>query len=223
MSKFDSDYLDYLGVPNDQRKSMNLSIIEDDDPQVISTAKTLTKRTGDEGTEETTEGSATSEPETDPLYNQTELAKLFDISRNTVIDILKEHGIEPVASGQGGPRGKKYRLSEVQDILTTKYIKSDRKTAATERKLEAEADLKEDEVKKRRGELINVSDVELGAVQLFRALHNRMVQYCDDSALDISRLRTRGEVAHLQKERIGKILQDLRNDPNNFLTRYIDK
>src|SRR6185503_4766014 len=109
-----------------------------------------------------------------------ELAKLFNISRNLVVDILKDHPeIEPVSPGQGGPRGKKYRLSDVEDILTTKYVKSDRKTAASERKLEAEAELKEIEVHKRRGELILVTDVELGAVQLFRALHTRLVQYCD--------------------------------------------
>jgi hypothetical protein len=212
---------------------MKLSIVDDDD-QALPTAETLTKEMGS-GSEkrrvsedeksvlrsDTAVVDTTSNSEdTDPLYNQTELAKLFNISRNTVIDILTEHGVEPVVPGQGGPRGKRYRLSEVQDILKTKYIKSDRKTAATERKLEAEAELKEIEVQKKRGELIAVSDVELGAVQLFRALHTRMVQYCDDSALDISRLRTRGEVAAHQKDAIGKILQDLRSNPNNFISRY---
>lgn len=183
---------------------MKLDLMDDYDEQALSTEKPLDS--------------------VDPTYNQTELAKLFKLSRNLVIDLLNDNGIEPVEAGQGGPRGKRYRLSEVQDILKHPHnIKSDRKTAATERKLEAEAELKEIEVKKRKGEVISVTDVELGAVQLFRALHNRMVQYADDSALDISRLRTRGEVAALQKERIGKILQDLRNDPNNWITRNLDQ
>lgn len=209
---------------------MNFLSIEDADDQALPTAKTLTKETrpvGRKGQDMdqsqvlvTRSVRSADDHEEDPLYNQTELAKLFNLSRNLVIDILKDNGIEPVSAGQGGPKGKRYRLSDVEDILTTKYVKSDRKTAATERKLEAEAELKEIEVGRRRGELIAVSDVELGAVQLFRALHTRLVQYCDDSALDISRLRTRGEVAAYQKDAVGKILQDLRSDPNNFVARY---
>ena len=158
----------------------------------------------------------------DPEYNQTQLAKMFGMSRNMVIDLLNEHEIEHVNQGQGGPKGKKYRLSQVRDILKHTNLKSDRKLAATERKLEAEAELKEIEVKRKLGEMIETSDVELGAVQLFRALHNRLVQYCDESALDLVRLKTRGEVAFYQKEHIGKLLQDLRADPNNFVTRYMN-
>lgn len=202
---------------------MNLSIVDDDD-QALPTAETLTdshrEQVADSHREQVADEYRTLPEE--KLYNQTELAKLFDISRNSVIDILKDNGVEPVSQGQGGPKGKRYRLSEVQDILTTKYIKSDRKTAATERKLEAEAELKEIEVQKRRGEIIAVSEVEQGAVQLFRSLHTRLVQYCDESALDISRLRTRGEVAAYQKEHIGKLLQDIRSDPNNIVARSVN-
>lgn len=158
-------------------------------------------------------------PEQEQLLNQTELARLFKMSRNLVIERLNDAGIEPVT--KSARAGAKYRLSEVEAILVHKVLKSDRKLEATERKLEAEAELKEIEVQKRRGELIQVSDVERGGVQLFRALHNRLVQYCDESALDISHFRNRGEVAHYQKDHVGKILLELRADPNNFIAKYL--
>lgn len=155
----------------------------------------------------------------DQKLNQTELAKLFKLSRNVVIERLKEAGIEPIS--QGGKGGTKYWLSEVREVLTLNtYMKSDRKLEATERKLEAEAGLKELELEKRRGEFLPVSELELGAVQLFRALHNRFNVYFADSALDISRLRTRGEVEAYQKEHGGLILQELRDDPNNLIAKY---
>jgi hypothetical protein len=103
---------------------MKLSIVEDDD-QVLPTAKTLTQESrpihkNGQGVDQEQVRDADvvrgSDEHTEKFYNQTELAKLFDISRNAVIDILKEHGVEPVEQGQGGPRGKRYRLSDVQDI-----------------------------------------------------------------------------------------------------------
>lgn len=158
-------------------------------------------------------------PDGPETLNQTELARKFNMSRNVVIERIEEAGIEPVQ--RGGRTGTRYRLADVEPILKLKYDKSDRKLEATERKLEAEAGLKEIELEKRRGELISVSEIELGSVEFMRGLYNRFMTYFADSALDISRLRTRGEVEHYQKEHGGKILQDLRENPNNALTKYL--
>lgn len=154
----------------------------------------------------------------DQLLNQTELARIFNISRNVVIERIEEAGIEPVSRGRGGT---KYRFGDVKDVINLKYVKSDKKTEFQERKLGAEARLKEIQVGEREGSLIDISEIELGATQFFRALYNSFMVYFADSALDISRLRTRGEVEAYQKEHGGKILLNLRDDPNNALARHI--
>lgn len=151
--------------------------------------------------------------------NQTELARLYNLSRNVVIERIEEAGIVPVQ--RGGRTGTRYLVTpELTELLTHKYNGTDRKLEATERKLEAEAELKEIQVQERRGELIAVSEIELGSVQFFRTLYNSLMTYFADSALEISRLRTRGEVEHYQKTHGGQLLQNLREDPNNALTRY---
>lgn len=152
--------------------------------------------------------------------NVTELARKFNMTRNLVMERIEEHP-EIVPVHRGGRLGTRYRVADVEAILVLKIARSDRKLEATERKLEAEADLKEIEVAKKRGEMIFVSEIELGSVQFFRTLYNSLMTYFADSALDISRLRTRGEVEHYQKIHGGKLLQKLRDDPNNALTKYL--
>lgn len=158
-------------------------------------------------------------PDGPETLNQTELARKFNVTRNFVIEQITAAGIVPFQ--RGGRTGTRYIITpELEQALKSKYQKSDRKLEATERKLEAEAELKEIEVEKRRGELIYVSEIELGSVQFFRTLYNSLMTYFADSALDISRLRTRGEVEHYQKEHGGVLLQKLREDPNNLLTKF---
>lgn len=153
--------------------------------------------------------------------NQSELALKYHISRNSVITKLEAAEIHPIK--KGGPGGTRYEVTpELEEALELDYIKSDRKTAATERKLEAEAELKELEVKKRLGEYVPLMDVELAAVNLFRSLYLRIVKYCDDSALELSRMTTRGEVAAHQKQELGAILQELRSNPNNYITANLE-
>jgi hypothetical protein len=178
----------------------------------MKSAKSSAKDT----TQETPKESVT-EPGEETL-NQTDLARRFNMSRNVVIERLDEAGIVPVV--RGGRGGTRYRVSDVEDVLTLKYAKSDRKLQATERKLEAEAELKEIEVQKRRGELIAVVEVERGAVALFRGLYMAFMGYFADSALEISRLQTRGEVEHYQKQHGGALLQRLREDPNNIIASH---
>lgn len=152
--------------------------------------------------------------------NQSELALKYKISRNSVIEKLNEAGIHPIQ--KGGRGGTRYEVTqELEEALELDYVKSDRKTAAQERKLEAEADLKELEVKKRTGEYVPISDVQLAAVNLFRNLYLKLIQYCDDSALVISRMTTRGDVAAHQKAKMSELLQDLRNNPNNYITKNL--
>jgi hypothetical protein len=153
--------------------------------------------------------------------NQSELALKYKISRNSVIEKLDQAGIHPIQ--KGGKGGTRYEITpELEEALELDYIKSDRKREAQERKLEAEAELKELDIAERRGEIVAVNLVELAAVTLFRTMYLRLIAYCDDSALDISRMKTRGEVAAYQKEKIGVLLQELRTNPNNFLTANLE-
>ncbi len=165
----------------------------------------------------------TETPEPTPdgeLLNINQLAAHFGKKRYWVAEKLT--GIVPAGTGKKG--SKLYYLRDVEDILSTGEVQGNatQKAEAQTRKLEAEASLKELEVEKRTGEVIQVSDVEQGATELFRAMHNRLTFYCDDSALDISKLTTRGAVALYQKEHINTILQELRDNPTNFITKHLD-
>lgn len=162
------------------------------------------------------------EPEDDdPELNINQLASHFGKKRYWVAEKLL--GMTPCRVGKNG--AKFYRLGRVEEILTAPMVQgaATEKADAQARKLSAEAGLKELELERKRGDTIEVADVEQGATELFRALHNRLVQYCDESGLPISKLTTRGDVVLYQKEHIGKILQDLRENPNNFVTRYLNE
>lgn len=159
--------------------------------------------------------------EADPLLNINQLAARFGKRRYKVAELLTS--IEPDSIGKKG--AKMYRVSRVEDILDTPDVQANasEKSNAQVRKLDAEAGLKELLLEQKRGDVIDVADVEQGAVELFRALHNRLTSYCDDSALDLAKIGTRGEVAAYQKEKVAAILQELRENPNNFITQYLNE
>jgi len=153
------------------------------------------------------------------LINTSELARKFNLSRPTVISRLQEAGIEPVEETARG--GKKYRLGDVAHLMRSEYSgKTDKKTKAQERKLEAEAREKEIKVERLEGTLVPIADVERALVDIFRSLYQlTVVQFTATHAADIARLRTRGEVEAYLKEQLGKIYQSVRTNPNNLLTR----
>jgi hypothetical protein len=156
----------------------------------------------------------------DPLLNMNQLASHFGLKRYAVAEQMRE-----VPPDETGPKGTKlYYLSTAQEVLERPKVqaRATEKAEGQARKINAEAGLKELELERKRGDVVEVADVEQGATELFRALHNRLVQYADQSALDISKLVTRGDVVAYQKEHLGSILQDLRENPNNFITRYLD-
>lgn len=163
-------------------------------------------------------------PEPVETANQSELARRYKISRNSVIERLKEAGIEPVDIG--GKRGTRYEVTDLLDEVLKEDGRvgptSNRKVLAQERIAEADATLKELNVAKKQEEVVNIMEVELAIVTLFRAIYLRHVLYADDSALAISRMTTRGEVAAYQKKHLATMLLELRNDPNNFVTRNIE-
>lgn len=159
----------------------------------------------------------------DRKLNINQLASHFGMKRHAVVEKLRLADITPAEVGRKG--AKMFWVSDVQECLTAATVqgKATEKAEAQTRKLEAEAGLKELELDRKRGDTIEVSDVEQGATELFRVMHNRLTAYCDDSALDLSKITTRGAVALYQKERINAILQELRDNPTNFITKYLSE
>lgn len=157
-------------------------------------------------------------PDNDPELNINQLASHFTKKRYWIAEQLRELPPDRV----GGNGAKFYRLSRVEEILTAPMVQgmATEKAEGQARKINAEAGLKELELEKRRGDVIDVSDVEQGATELFRALHNRLVQYCDESGTAIAKLVTRGDVVSYQKEHISTILQELRDNPNNAICKW---
>lgn len=155
----------------------------------------------------------------DELISTSDLAVKFSLSRPTVIKRLKEAGIDPKEIATNG--GKMYRLGDVAHLMKSSYAgKTDAKTDAQERKLVAEAREKEIKVERLEGTLVPIADVERALVDIFRSLYQlTVVQFSANHAVEIARLKTRGEVEAYLKKELGSIYQGVRANPNNILTR----
>jgi hypothetical protein len=159
----------------------------------------------------------------DKKLNINQVATHFHLKRHAVVEKLRYAGIDPAEVTKRG--AKLFWLTDVQDVLTEGKVqgKATEKAEAQTRVLEANAGLKELELERKLGDSISVIDVEQGAVELFRALHNRLTMYASDAALDISKLKTRGDVEKYQKDHFATILEALRANPTNFITKYLSE
>lgn len=103
--------------------------------------------------------------------NIDQLALKFDLNRRTVRERLRDAGME----GKPGPRNS--RLFEITEALEEILLPEARADYERERagKVQVERQLKELELKERRGELIDRRQIADGLQQIFTKLYQKLV------------------------------------------------
>lgn len=143
------------------------------------------------------------------------LAFRFELDRATVRKRLNKAGIKPNSERE---KEKLYLLTpELEQILAET---NDNLDATKLRKLDAEADLKEIEVQKRRGELVSVAEFTEAVQQIFGTLHKKLaVQLPKRISARLAKLATQNEIAEILSQEIGKEFSNLRNNHQQFLKK----
>lgn len=144
-------------------------------------------------------------------YSISELAKLTTLDRATVRKRLEE--VEPAP----GPKGAKtYELVDALPALIAGA--SAEMDAAKLRKMQAEADLKENELAIERGEVVPVKEVQSYALNLFKRVHNRIgVQLPREIAQQLYKAESAAQITEILRTETGRIFNDLRSDHKRFL------
>jgi hypothetical protein len=150
----------------------------------------------------------------DGLANISELARLFNLHRDTVTAKIK--GVEP-AEQKGYKGGKMYRISDVAPLLTDSTNNTSEEVAKA-RRANADADKAELMVKRLRGELVPVADMKDAVHQLVKSLFQRCVTVAPRQLSRKLIGKTEpGEVEVIMREYYAGIFEELRALPTNFL------
>jgi phage terminase Nu1 subunit (DNA packaging protein) len=152
-----------------------------------------------------------SESEATGLYSISALARLCGRDRATVVKCLK--GIKPV---EQRAKEKLYALAEaVPAIVAGADAEYD---AARLRKLQHEGDLKEIELKREQGEVVEVKEVRAYAQALFRGLQQRMaVRLPRDIAPQLYKAESPAQITEVMQREVGRIFNELRDDHTRLL------
>lgn len=148
---------------------------------------------------------------TGELYSISALARLCGRDRATVVKCLKD--VKPV---EERPREKLYALGEaVPAIIAGADAEMDE---AKLRKVQAEAELKELDLKRERGEVVSLKDVRNYAQALFRGMHQRVaVRLPRDVAAQLYKAESPAQIIDILQREAGRIFNDLRDDHQSLL------
>lgn len=141
-------------------------------------------------------------------FNISELAKGFRLDRATVKKRIEDAGIEPTSQ-----RSKEtcYRLTP--ELETALLAADDSIDAEKLRKLKAEADLKEMEAARQRGELVPADEFTEIVQQLFGALHKELaVRLPKRFGAKAKKAKTPAEVSAALAREVGQVFDSLRDD-----------
>lgn len=144
-------------------------------------------------------------------YSISELARLCALDRATVTKRLKE--VEPAESRE---KLKLYKLEAALPALIAG--ESAEMDEAKLRKAQADADLRELELKRERGEVVLVKDVRNYAQALVRGLHQRVaVKLPSQIAAQLYKSESAAQIAETLQREFGRIFNELRDDHKSFL------
>ena len=145
------------------------------------------------------------------LYSISELKELTGLDRATIRTRLD--GIEP----QGGAKNAKtYALKVALPALIAGA--SAEMDVAKLRKMQADAELKEIDLKRELGEVVEVKDVRAYAQALFRGLQQRLaVRMPRDVAAQLYKAESPAQITEILQHDVGRIFNDLREDHTRFL------
>jgi hypothetical protein len=152
-----------------------------------------------------------SEATTDVLLSISALARLCGRDRATVVKCLKE--VEPAE------KKKKETLYRLEEAIPAIVAGADAEMAEAKlRKAQADAELKEIDLKRERGEVVEVKDVRAYAQALFRALHQRFtVRMPRDVAAQLYKAESAAQITEVLQREAGRIFNEVRDDHTSLL------
>lgn len=148
---------------------------------------------------------------TGELYSISALARLCGRDRATVVKCLKD--VKPV---EERTKEKLYALGEaVPAIIAGADAEMDE---AKLRKVQAEADLKELDLKRETGEVVSVKEVRNYAQTLVQGIHQRIaVRMPGEISPQLYKAESSSQIAEILQHELGRIFNDLRDDHKRFL------
>ena len=149
------------------------------------------------------------------LLSISQIAFRFNLDRATVRKRLQKAEIKPDSDKE---KEKLYLLTPELEQIVTEFF--DDLDATKLRKLDAEADLKEIEVQKRRGELASAAEFTEIVQQIFGTLHKKLaVQLPKRISLRLSKAATQAEISTLLTQEITKEFSNLRQNHKAYLSK----
>jgi hypothetical protein len=152
-----------------------------------------------------------SKASTDDVLSISALARLCGRDRATVVKCLKE--VEPA---EEKAKEKLYRLKDaIPAIVAGADAEMDE---AKLRKMQAEAELKELNLKREQGEVVEVTEVRAYAQALFRSVQQRMaVRLPRDIAPQLYKAESAAQITEVLQRESGRVFNELRDDHTRFL------
>ena len=145
------------------------------------------------------------------LYSISELSRLSTLDRATVAERLEDVPFTP-----GAKNAKSYRLEDALPALING--KSPGMDAAKLRKTNAEAELKELELAREQGLVVDVEEVKSYAVDLFTRLRNRVAMQMPRSiAQALYKAENAAQITEILQRELDRTFNDLRSDHQRFL------
>jgi hypothetical protein len=147
----------------------------------------------------------------DKLYSLSELAKVTTLDRATVAKRL-----DGVAHLEGAKGAKMYALCDALPALIAG--ESSEMDEAKLRKMQAEAAMKEMELQREQGLVVEVKEVKSYALDLFKRLHNRIgTRFPREIAAQLYKAESPAQITEVLQRELGRIFNDLRSDHRRFL------
>lgn len=144
------------------------------------------------------------------LYSISALSRKFKLDRATVRERLEKAEIKPHSAKQ---KEKLYHLDDVEIVLSQSELNE-----AKLRKIDAEAELKELELKRKSGEYASVAEFTEITQKIYSRLYKKLaVQLPARIASRLHNANSSSEVADLLKREISKEFDDLRTDFTKYL------
>lgn len=153
------------------------------------------------------------------LVNMTELTNMLGVHKNTVFDWMKAGMPVSVRAPVGTRGGHKFLMSDVLDWHKSRAViqatGSNELMSADEakrRKLMAEAGLQEIELNKRKGDVIELSEVEKKLSNTFAVIRSNMLKVSDRTAIRL--------IGETDETRIKKIIREEINQALDALSTW---
>lgn len=141
------------------------------------------------------------------------------LDRTTIAEKLAKAGIEPELTSKNA---KLYNIDEALAVLTGGTAVTGEEQAKR-RKMAADAEKAEINVRKLKGELVSVDSMKQAAGELIKTLYQRIVRVEPNIIASKCVNKTAVEIEVIVREQLGLVFAELRSMPEQFLSVDADE